>query len=50
MARRPCEQRGKTWEGSDPKCAFESYGFSHDFIWTFTKGGNYARRSSTRIY
>jgi len=30
MACRLCEQRGKTWEGSDPKCAFESYGFSHD--------------------
>jgi hypothetical protein len=23
MACRLCEERGKTWEGSDPKCAFE---------------------------
>src|SRR5690606_38007902 len=26
MACRLCEERGKTWEGSDPKCAFNSHG------------------------
>jgi len=25
-----CKERGKTWEGSDPKCAFESGTFNMD--------------------
>jgi hypothetical protein len=29
MACKMCEQRGKTWEGSDPKCAFENEVFSN---------------------
>jgi len=30
MACKMCEERGKTWNGSDPTCAFESPIFSND--------------------
>jgi hypothetical protein len=30
MACRACIERGKTWDGADPKCAFESGVFSHE--------------------
>jgi hypothetical protein len=30
MACKRCEERGKTWEGSDPVCAFKSGTFSAD--------------------
>lgn len=30
MACKACEERGKTWQGSDPKCAFKENYFSAD--------------------
>ena len=30
MACKACKERGKTWDGDDPKCAFEHDVFSYD--------------------
>lgn len=30
MSCKLCKERGKTWEGSDPKCAFETGVFNQD--------------------
>lgn len=39
MACKRCEKRGKTWEGDDPKCAFDEEGWFHPNNWNCASMG-----------
>jgi hypothetical protein len=50
MACKRCEERGKTWEGSDPKCAFDDNGVFNGDNWncaTMNKLRNIAEELET---